>query len=137
MHTRARILYVDDDQDLRLMMLLLLEQSGYGVMTASNAGEALHLARSIPFDLYILDLVLPDKSGVELCRELQELHPGALVFYYTGYANDPAHRELLTNCGGAVLQKPVDLADLREVIASTLLQKDSKHQLSHGKLHRP
>jgi len=39
-HTRARILYVEDHADSRLMMMLLLEQAGYGVMTASTLAEA-------------------------------------------------------------------------------------------------
>ena len=136
MHTRARILYVDDDQDLRLMMLLLLEQSGYGVLTASTVAEALEIAKTIPFDLYILDVMLPDGSGFDLCRQLRELQPNARALYYTGYANDAGTQELLTQCGDDVLLKPVALADLQEAIATTLLRKQSNQLRLVGDLHR-
>ncbi len=136
MHTRARILYVDDDQDIRLMMMLLLEQSGYGVLTASTAAEALKVAETIPFDLYILDVVLPDSSGIDLCTQLRALYPQALILYYTGYADDPKHKDMLTACGDSVLQKPVALADLQEAIAATLMRKQSRHNSLPNNLHR-
>ena len=75
-HTKARILHVDDHQDTRLMMAALLQDRGYGVLTAGNVGEALELAKEIAFDLYILDVRLPDGTGVELCQKLRELRPG-------------------------------------------------------------
>ena len=137
MHTRARILYVDDDQDLRLMMLLLLEQSGYGVLTASTVAEALELAKTIPFDLYILDLMLPDGSGFDLCQQLREIHPNARALYYTGYASAEGIRETLSKCGDDVLHKPVALEDLQEAIATTLMRKRSNQLRLVGELHRP
>jgi CheY-like chemotaxis protein len=59
-HTKARILHVDDHQDTRLMMAALLQDRGYGIMTAGSVAEALDLAANINFDLFILDVRLPD-----------------------------------------------------------------------------
>jgi len=70
--TKARILHVDDHQDTRLMMAALLQDCGYGVLTAGSVAEGLELAREINFDLYILDVRLPGLSGVEVCRELRQ-----------------------------------------------------------------
>jgi two-component system phosphate regulon response regulator PhoB len=66
-----RILVIDDEPDLRELVRVNLDQAGYSVETASSGREALHaLHRSIP-DLVILDLMLPDVSGTELCRKIR------------------------------------------------------------------
>ena len=64
--TKARILHVDDHQDTRLMMAALLDEFGYGVMTAGTVAEGWEMAQSMTFDLYLLDVRLPDGTGVEL-----------------------------------------------------------------------
>ena len=69
--TKARILHVDDHQDTRLMMAALLQDCGYGVLTAGSVTEGLELAKEIEFDLYILDVRLPDGTGVELCLDIR------------------------------------------------------------------
>jgi DNA-binding response OmpR family regulator len=78
-HTKARILHVDDHQDTRLMLAGLLQDRGYGVLTAGNVTEALDLVENITFDLYILDVRLPDGTGVELCQKLRQKHPGVPI----------------------------------------------------------
>jgi two-component system phosphate regulon response regulator PhoB len=66
-----RVLIVDDEPDLLELVRLHLEQAGYGTETADTGGEALlALKRQLP-DLVILDLMLPDISGTELCRRLR------------------------------------------------------------------
>src|SRR3979411_2723104 len=81
--TKARILHVDDHQDTRLMMAALLQERGYGVLTAGSVGEGLQLAKDIDFDLYILDVRLPDGTGVQLCQKLREMDPGIPILYYS------------------------------------------------------
>jgi len=85
-HTNACILYVDDHDDTRLMPMLLLEQAGYGVMTAGTLAEGLEKAKEIPFDLFIFDTRLPDGTGMELCQKLHEIQPDTPVLYYTAAA---------------------------------------------------
>src|SRR5205823_12239687 len=85
--TKARILHVDDHQDTRLMMAALLQDRGYGVLTAGSVGEALDLAKDISFDLYILDVRLPDGTGVELFQKLRAMRPGVPIIYYLAYGD--------------------------------------------------
>src|SRR4051812_28965556 len=89
--TKARILHVDDHQDTRLMMAALLAESGYGVLTAGTVAEGLALAREVEFDLFILDVRLPDGTGVELGRELRTLRPGVPMLYYSAYGAEADH----------------------------------------------
>ena len=121
--TKARILHVDDHQDTRLMMAALLQDCGYGVLTAGSVAEGFELAKEILFDLYILDVRLPDGTGVELCQKLKELHPRTPVLYYSAYGDEAAHQQALETCGDAYLKKPVAIADIQECIARLLAER--------------
>lgn len=65
----ARILVVDDNQDNTFLMRELLGTRGYSVVSASNAHEADQVLHADPPDLVLLDVIMPGKSGYELCRE--------------------------------------------------------------------
>jgi DNA-binding response OmpR family regulator len=118
--TKARILHVDDHQDTRLMMAALLQDCGYGVMTAGSVAEGLELAKEISFDLYILDVRLPDGTGVELCQKLRALRPRVPILYYSAYGNEEDHQTALAACGDAYLKKPVSIAEIESLIAKLL-----------------
>jgi two-component system OmpR family response regulator len=119
-HTKARILHVDDHQDARLMMAALLQDRGYGVLTAGSVGEALELAKEINFDLYILDLRLPDGTGVELCQKLHEMRRGVPILYYSAYGDAAEAERSLGICGDAYLKKPVGITDIENMVAKLL-----------------
>ncbi|HXZ33845.1 MAG TPA: HD domain-containing phosphohydrolase [Terriglobales bacterium] len=67
-----RILVVDDNPDTMVLMRELLETRGYDVLTVADAGHAEIEVRRQPPDLILSDVVMPGKSGYELCRELKE-----------------------------------------------------------------
>lgn len=118
--TKARILHVDDHQDTRLMMAALLQERGYGVLTAGSRAEGLQLAKEINFDLFILDVRLPDGTGVDLCRQLRQMHPGTPILYYSAYGDAAEVESALSTCGDAYLKKPVCIADIENLVAKLL-----------------
>jgi two-component system KDP operon response regulator KdpE len=69
----GRVLVVDDDPQIRRVMRTTLDARGYDVDEAASGEQALDLARSEKYDLIILDINLPGKSGVETCREIRTL----------------------------------------------------------------
>jgi len=71
MSAGARVLVVDDEPQIRRALETMLRGAGYVVEAAATAGEALAKAAARPPDAVILDLVLPDGSGVEVCRDLR------------------------------------------------------------------
>ncbi len=68
----ARVLVVEDEQDLREVLEYNLAQAGHRVKTASSGAEALRLAPELKPELVLLDLMLPDVSGTEVCRALRK-----------------------------------------------------------------
>ena len=117
---KPHVLHVDDDPDIRLMISASLRDFGYVVATAGTSAEALELAKQFKFDLCILDVRLPDGSGIKLCQEIHQLQPKVPVFYYSAYASDQEQEAALSVCGDAYLKKPVSAAKLEEKIAELL-----------------
>jgi len=120
----ARILHVDDDPDIRLLISASLREFGYVVATAGTNAEALELAKQFKFELCILDVRLPDGSGIELCQKIHDLQPKIPVLYYSAYASDEEQEAALSVCGNAYLKKPVSAAKLEETIAELLESKN-------------
>ena len=88
----CRILYVDDHDDSAEMLKLVLAESDYEVLSARTVDEALKMAASNDFDLYVVDKRLPDGSGLELLKSLNTLTPGVPSIIYTGDVYE-IHRE--------------------------------------------
>lgn len=119
-HTKATILCVDDNEDTRMLLTCLLSLSSYGVMVAESVAEALSLAERIPFDLFVLDVRLPDGSGIELCRKFSVTRPETPVLFYSAVVNQDEIDEALQAGGKAYLRKPVSVADLNHFVAELL-----------------
>jgi DNA-binding response OmpR family regulator len=117
---KVRVLHVDDDPDIRLMISASLQEFGYVVATAGSNAEALTLVEELKFDLFILDVRLPDGTGIELCQKIRELQPGVPVLYYSAYASDEEQEAALSVCGDAYLKKPVSMRKLEQTITALL-----------------
>jgi len=122
---KARVLHVEDDADLRLMIAASLRDFGYVVATAGTVAEGLELAHEFKFDVCILDMRLPDGNGIELCQKIRERQPNVPVLYYSAYASDEEQEAALSVCGDAYLKKPVSAEVLQETIAK-LLERTQK-----------
>lgn len=125
----AQILHVDDDPDIRLLISASLQDFGYVVATAGTMAEGLELAQKVKFDLFILDVRLPDGNGIDLCQEVNRLQPGRPVLYYSAYASDQEQEAALSIAGDAYLKKPVSAAVLEETIADLLEARQEPSQV--------
>jgi CheY-like chemotaxis protein len=84
----------------------------------------LQLAKDLKFNLCILDVRLPDGTGIELCQQLRTLQPNVPIVYYSAYADEAIQREALSRCGDAYLQKPISAAELEQTIAGLLNREE-------------
>ena len=83
--TKSRILVVDDDESLRRVLQLQLEQDGYSVTSAASAQQTLSLLQLRPCDLVITDLKMPGSSGVELLKHIRSQYPEMIVIILTAF----------------------------------------------------
>lgn len=120
---RCRVLFIDDHEDTSEMLTLLLGQEDYEVSTASSLQQAVKLASSKEFDLYVLDKHLPDGSGLELCRQLNQLTPGVPCIFYTGDAYDIHRAEAMEAGAHAYVAKP-DIAGLIANVEKLLSERE-------------
>lgn len=80
----SRILLVEDDTSIRELLEITLTQAGHSVVTASNGREGLARFRPGAFDLLITDLVMPEKEGIEMLRELHGKDPALKAMAMSG-----------------------------------------------------
>ncbi|MDH7500484.1 MAG: sigma-54 dependent transcriptional regulator [candidate division NC10 bacterium] len=83
----SRILLVDDERKILKLLSDYFADAGYAVSTAETAKTALDLFRRSIFDLVITDVVLQDRSGLELLREMKEINPAVQVIVITAYGS--------------------------------------------------
>ncbi|MCA1816703.1 MAG: response regulator [Acidobacteria bacterium] len=93
---KPRILYVDNHEDTRVVIITWLSVLGYEVRATDCAGEALRMAREERFDLYLLDSRFADSTGKELCERLREFDPQTPIIFYSG--ETPARLEDAMEC---------------------------------------
>ena len=118
--TKGRILIIEDNQDTCELMITLLEQSNYEVWPACTVADGARLARSEHFDLYLLDNRLPDGTGVELCRQIRELHPSAPILFLSAAVTETDRRRAIKAGAQSFLRKPNDLENLEPTISRLL-----------------
>lgn len=109
---RPRILVVDDDAAITATFENILRGEGYDVITATDGADAIRLARQRPFELILLDLVMPRMDGLAALRDLRAVAPAARVVILSAYIEPAREAEAFRLGAAAVLAKPPDLQKL-------------------------
>ncbi|MDT0182770.1 response regulator [Microbacterium sp. ARD31] len=118
----ANVLVVDDDQDMRDLIELVLRRSELDVVAVGSPLAALDLVGTTHFDLAVLDWSMPQMDGGELCARLREVPElrDLPILILTAYA-DAATRERAFEAGATdFMSKPFTLKDLRGIVATLL-----------------
>lgn len=123
--TTRRILYIEDHEDTRELVTLLLAQKSYEVITGSTIASGVALAGTENFDLYLLDSWLPDGSGLDLCQRIRQFDQTTPILFYSAAAY-AADCDLAMQCGAqGYLVKPSQPSELCELV--TRLIDRSQH----------
>lgn len=119
---RERILVVDDEYSVRNVLCLSLEHLGYQVSVASGGAEAIALYREQrePFDLVLLDMIMPDMPGEDVFAALQELDPDVPVMVVSGFAAGASIQAILDGGGLDYLPKPFTIEELARKVRGCL-----------------
>lgn len=118
-----RILIVDDDESVRDVISVLLQEEGYQCVIASGAEMALDLAASEDVPLVISDMKMPGRDGLWLLEHLRERLPDTSVIMLTGYGDTEAAVDCLRRGAVDYLLKPPKLTDLIRAIERALAKR--------------
>ena len=121
---QPRVLYVDDDEDSRVMLTALLRLALIEAKAVGTAAQALSLIQTERFDLYLLDSRLPDIDGFELCRRLRAFDQHTPILFFSGAAYEADQKRGIESGANAYLIKP-DLAGLVSTVTSFVSQPQS------------
>lgn len=119
----CRILYVDDHEDSAEMLKLVLAESAYEVLSARGVAHALEMATKHEFDLYVVDKRLPDGSGLELVKRLNELTPTVPCIVYTGDVYEVHRQQAMAAGADAYVCKP-DIEGLIHTVHKFLSERE-------------
>lgn len=116
---KGRVLIVDDESQLLLLLERQLDHLGYQVHRAEDPRQALALLGSTTFDLLLTDVVMPNTlNGVELAQRAMDTQPELKVLFMTGYVTPDQEQEALAI--GPMLHKPFTLRDLDDALGKLL-----------------
>ncbi len=119
----SKILIIDDDKHIRIMLRQMLERQGYEVKDASDGNEGIKIYRNDPVDLVITDLIMPGKEGIETIMELREDYPDIKILAISG-GGILGHKTYLMNAeklgAMATMSKPIDQKVLLETVDKLL-----------------
>lgn len=125
-----RCLVIDDETDIRELVVLTLERMGIQAESASTVTDAKHMLQSFSYDLCLTDMRLPDGLGLELVQHINAQFPGLPVAVITAYGSAENAVSALKAGAYDYITKPISLKQLRPLVESAL--KLSSQKESHG-----
>jgi len=117
---KGRILSTEDDPDTRDLVRLLLEVEGFELIYADSAEQALSLAHTTHFDLYLLDNWVPGLAGEDLCRKLREFDQTTPILFYSGAGHQSDKDGAMAAGAQGYVVKPADPDELTAQIRALI-----------------
>ena len=116
------ILFIEDNPDVIKVGRIILQDNGYNVESATNASEALEKFKSKKdrYNLIISDVVLPDKTGLELVELIKNIKNDIPVILCSGYTDEQSKRQEIYERGYKFIQKPFNIEEMLRAIKSSL-----------------
>ena len=117
-----RILVIDDEKDIRDLLRILLESKGYEVVEAENGDAGLRIFRSMPVDLVMTDILMPEKEGLSTIMDLKKTNAQLKVIAMSGGALKSGQYLTFARKLGAdkILEKPFTLDSVIQAVEELL-----------------
>jgi CheY-like chemotaxis protein/sugar-specific transcriptional regulator TrmB len=123
-----RVLLIDDDTEILRVFSKILQLEGFVTETATNGQEALAKAKSSFFDVFLIDIRLPDMEGTEILGELQKSDPTSVKIMVSGQPSTENAIKALNSGANAFFTKPVDFGILIKNIKDRIQERDKKQR---------
>ena len=132
----SRLLIIDDDEDVRLLLRDLLEESDYEVQTAQCGEDALRMIRSSTYDLVVTDLRLTGMHGLEVIKEVKAIDAGIDVIVMTGYASVNSAVESMKAGAVDYITKPFNSDQIRMVVKKNVERREYQRLAQEREFYR-
>ncbi len=129
MKGKIRILLVDDDPNLRKTLADVLKIKGYETVEASTGAEALEVASQASFSLALIDLKLPDLSGIEVMSRIKAASPLTEAIILTGHASMNTAIEATRQGAYSYLLKPYDMEELLQNVQHSIDHQQAQEEI--------
>lgn len=130
MINKPAVLIVDDEERFRSTMKKLLALEGLSASTCGSATQALDELRQNPYDIVILDVRMPEISGVEALPRIKEIDPDIEVIILTGHASVETAKSIIRNGAYDYLLKPYSIETLLEKIEGAYDRRIARKKLN-------
>jgi len=130
----ARILIVDDDENIRNTLKAILEDEGFVVDTAVTGSEAIQKTQKTAYNIALLDIRLPDMEGVELLKLIKDSVPRTRKIMLTGYPSMQNAISALNKNADAYLIKPIEIETLLATVKNQLKLQEGEREFSEQKV---
>ena len=132
MPRRARVLAVDDEQEILDTLTEFLTVLGYEVVTALSAADAFVLMGVAPPDVVLLDFAMPDVDGITALGEMRAIHPEVPVIMLTANVDPALIRHTLKHGAFHYVAKPFDFDHLADAIAAAVASRGAEGRSTLG-----
>ena len=114
-----RVLVIDDDDDLRALVVRIVKQAGYAVDSAADGQAGLDRLAEQTYEVIVCDLRMPTMSGVTFYRQVERRNPitARRIIFMTLHSNSEEYRDFLQGVYAPVLNKPFTLDEFRSTLA--------------------
>jgi DNA-binding NtrC family response regulator len=134
MNEKARILVIDDDENIRKALAITLEAKGYVVDTAEDGKEAIEKSNANFYNLALVDIRLPDTEGTNLLTKLKETTPTMVKIIVTGYPSLQNAIEAVNKNADGYIIKPFETEQLISMIETHLKKQNEARRYSEQKV---
>jgi DNA-binding NtrC family response regulator len=130
----ARILVVDDDENIRKVLVAILEDEGYIVESVGTAKKAIESTRRKFYNVALIDIRLPDMEGTELLMRMKDTTPRMRKIIITGYPTLQNAIDAVNRKANAYIMKPFDVEKVLATIKDQLRKQEEEKNYSQDKV---
>jgi DNA-binding NtrC family response regulator len=134
MSDAARILVIDDDENIRKVLETILEDEGYIVETAETAKKGIEKSEKAFYNLALIDVRLPDMEGIELLLKLRSTKPKMRKIIVTGYPTLQNAVAAVNKGADAYVMKPFEVEKILQTIREQLKKQEEEKRFSEEKV---
>jgi DNA-binding NtrC family response regulator len=134
MSDAARILVIDDDENIRKVLETILEDEGYIVETAETAKKGIEKSEKAFYNLALIDVRLPDMEGIELLSKLRNTKPKMRKIIVTGYPTLQNAVAAVNKGADAYVMKPFEVEKILQTIREQLKKQEEEKRFSEEKV---